>query len=702
MGLSGRIRDMNQKNNKVLFQPWRFWLIYALIAGVGGYYLFRLYNIQVIQGSKYTAKADDNRTQEISTSTQRGNIFYRNNYLLAQNIASYNVVITPANLPGDPSVIPSDSGDIQRIYRELSALVGIPASQGIIDDASVKNFTPCATEFGIAQIVVIGDTNFPYDPIRIKCNVDAKTAMVVNEKTKEWPGVGIEIVPVRDYTTGNLTSEVIGFLGPISANLADYYKSLGFVINREKIGFAGIEQSMQSELGGKNGKREVEVDVAGQVQRDLIPPVAPVPGNNIHLTIDTRLQNAARSALISEINYWNTILGKVQSTNGVVIAENPKTGEILAMVSYPNYENNRFAREISAYYYNQLKLDPNKPMFNQAISAENPPGSVYKMAAAIGALNEGVVTPDFQVDDPGKITILQKFYENDPGTPQPFYCWDRAGHGMVDFLHGVAWSCDVYFYKIGGGYQDQVPNGGLGPYRLPEYERALGYGKPTGVELTGEAKGLVPDPTWKRVNMGENWATGDTYIATIGQGFVLSTPIQVMQGFATIANDGKLMQPTLIHDITSPDGKVIRPFEPKLEWDITKDPLIQVYNGNVPTGEKKTVQPWVIQLTKVGLHMVVTEGTAKVEFAGDTTNSAGKTGTAEYCDNVAQAKNLCTPNNWPTHAWYVGYAPYDNPEIVVVAFVYNGGEGASVAAPIVHKVLDAYFQLKADDAAAGR
>ena len=693
---------MNQRNNKVLFQPWRFWLIYALIAGVGGYYLFRLYNIQVIQGSKYTAKADDNRTREISTSTQRGNIFDRNNYLLAQNIASYNVVITPANLPGDPSVIPSDSGDIQRIYRELSALVGIPASQGIIDDASVKNFTPCATEFGIAQIVVIGDTNFPYDPIRIKCNVDAKTAMVVNEKTKEWPGVGIEIVPVRDYTTGNLTSEVIGFLGPISANVADYYKSLGFVINRDKIGFAGIEQSMQSELGGKNGKREVEVDVAGQVQRDLIPPVAPVPGNNIHLTIDTRLQNAARSALISEINYWNTILGKVQSTNGVVIAENPKTGEILAMVSYPNYENNRFAREISAYYYNQLKLDPNKPMFNQAISAENPPGSVYKMAAAIGALNEGVVTPDFQVDDPGKITILQKFYENDPGTPQPFYCWDRAGHGMVDFLHGVAWSCDVYFYKIGGGYQDQVPNGGLGPYRLPEYERALGYGKPTGVELTGEAKGLVPDPTWKRVNMGENWATGDTYIATIGQGFVLSTPIQVMQGFATIANDGKLMQPTLIHDITSPDGKVIRPFEPKLEWDITKDPLIQVYNGNVPTGEKKTVQPWVIQLTKVGLHMVVTEGTAKVEFAGDTTNSAGKTGTAEYCDNVAQAKNLCTPNNWPTHAWYVGYAPYDNPEIVVVAFVYNGGEGASVAAPIVHKVLDAYFQLKADDAAAGR
>ncbi len=687
------------------FQTWRYMIIYAAILLLGGFYLFRLFNLQIINGFKYIADANNNRTRDISIPTQRGIIYDRNNFILAQNVPSYNVTITPADLPGDPSVLPSDSGDIQRIYRELSALIGVPASQGVINDTTVKNFTPCATDLGIAQIVVIGDTNFPYDPIRIQCNVDPKIAMVINEKAKDWPGVSVETVPIRDYPTGNLTSEVIGFLGPISADVQDYFKSLGFVVNRDKIGFAGIEESMQNELQGKNGKREVEVDVAGQIQRDLIPPAAPVPGDNIHLTIDTRLQNAARTALISEINYWNTYLGKIVMTNGVVIAENPKTGEILAMVSYPNYENNRLAREIPAYYYNQLKQDPNKPLFNQAISAENPPGSVYKMAAALGALNEGVITPDKQLDDPGKITILQKFYENDPGTPQPFYCWDRAGHGMVDFLHGVALSCDVYFYKIGGGYQDQVPNGGLGPYRLPEYERALGYGKPTGIELPGEAKGLVPDPTWKRVNLGENWATGDTYIATIGQGFVLSTPIQVLQGYATIANDGKLMQPTLIHDITGPDGKVIRPFQPIQEYDITKDQKIQVYNGNVGTGEYKTVQPWVIQLTKQGLRMVVTDGTAKTEFSGPDDaiiRSAGKTGTAEYCDNIAQARNLCISGAWPTHAWYAGYAPYDNPEILVVAFVYNGGEGASVAAPIVHKVLDAYFNLKAIDSGAGR
>jgi penicillin-binding protein 2 len=163
------------------------------------------------------------------------------------------------------------------------------------------------------------------------------------------------------------------------------------------------------------------------------------------------------------------------------------------------------------------------------------------------------------------------------------------------------------------------------------------------------------------------------------------------------------MQPTLIHDITSPNGKVIRPFQPVQEWDITKDAKIAAYNGSQPTGEYKTVQPWVIQLTKQGLRMVVTDGTAKAEFENDKSlQSAGKTGTAEYCDNIAQQRNLCQPSNWPTHAWYAGYAPYDNPEIVVVAFVYNGSEGATVAAPIVHKVLDAYFELKAIDAAAGR
>ena len=225
---------------------------------------------------------------------------------------------------------------------------------------------------------------------------------------------------------------------------------------------------------------------------------------------------------------------------------------------------------------------------------------------------------------------------------------------------------------------------------------------PICIELAGEETGLVPDPTWKRINQAEGWATGDTYIDVIGQGYVLSTPMQVLESMAIIANDGKYMQPTLIKEIVDQDGNVIKAFEPTLIWDITKDPVINVVDSNgIYTGETKVVEAWVVEELQNGLREVVISGTAAETFADLDIPSAGKTGTAEYCDNVAQAKGLCVQESWPTHAWYVGYAPFENPEIVVVAFVYNGGEGASVAAPIVLEVMQAYFELKAADIANG-
>lgn len=672
-------------------------MLYLLIGVIFVYYIFRLFGIQIVQGQTYKARADDNRTETISVPTTRGIIYDRNGYVLAENIPSYNVVITPAYLP-------DDVGAQQLIFRQLSALIGVPVSKGgtdkeIVDEVTVKNFKPCVTDIGITQIVYIGDTNWPYSAIRIKCNVDEKIARIVKEKSVDWQGVGIEVIPIRSYPTGSLTSEIIGFLGPIPAAQEDQYKALGFVPNRDKVGYAGVEQSMQDVLGGKNGQRTIEVDVAGKELRDLTTPIQPEPGQNVRLTIDTRLQNIAKTALISEINYINKHYN-LDSHNGVVIAMNPKTGEVLALVSYPTYENNRMAQVIPADYYQQLLNDPNRPLFNHAISAEHPPGSVFKLGTAIGALNEGVITPEKLIDDPGSITIMQKYYENDPGTPRKFVCWKRDGHGLVDFLHGVAYSCDVYFYKLGGGYGTEVPEG-LGIWRIGDYVRSLGYGIASGIELPGEAKGLIPDPTWKRINLGENWATGDTYIATIGQGYVLATPIQVLESAATIADNGIHMKPTLIKDIEDTLGNVVKPFTPIQLWDITQNPMINTYQDNIPTGEKKTVAPWTIQLLKQGMQMVVSIGTAQAQFEGDTILSAGKTGTAEYCDNIAQAKNLCKEGLWPAHAWYVGYAPYDDPEIAVVAFVYNGHEGSTVAAPVVRKVLDGYFELKAIDAANG-
>jgi penicillin-binding protein 2 len=673
------------------FNRGRILVFYVLITVILAVYLGRLFSLQILQGSIYKQKALNNSTSTVTTSANRGIIYDRNGFVLAQNIPSYNVSITPA-------LLPEDEGTIEAIYSALSEIIDIPVNNGEINDETVRLFKPCDTDMGIAQIVEIGNSNWPYNPVNIKCNVDENVALAVKGHESDWPGVSVEISSVRDYPTGELTSEIIGFMGPIPASQEKELRAKNFLPGRDKIGYAGIESSMQDELAGKNGVNVVEIDVAGKEIRNIEEPQAAVPGNNIKLTIDSRLQLAAKTALKGEIDFWNRWLGTIRSQNGVVIAINPKTGEILAMVSYPTYENNRMARQIPGDYYEQLLNDQYRPLFNHAISAEHPPGSVFKMSAAIGALNEKVVTPEQQLDCKGKIDILQRFYPNDPGTPMEFVCYNKAGHGMIDFIHGVAQSCDVYFYKIGGGYGEQVPDGGLGILRLSEYAKALGYGSVTGVELPGEAAGLIPTPQWKRINLQENWSNGDTYIATIGQGYVLSTPMQVLLSFATLANDGKQMQPTLIGDILDNEGKVVTPFTPKLKHDITKEPLITIYEDGISTDKKKVVEPWVIEKAKEGMRLVVTEGTMQGEFSRmglEYLQAAGKTGTAEYCDNVAQARNLCQRGNWPTHAWFVGYAPYDNPEIAVVAFVYNGGEGASVAGPIVGQVLKAYFNLKA-------
>jgi penicillin-binding protein 2 len=376
------------------------------------------------------------------------------------------------------------------------------------------------------------------------------------------------------------------------------------------------------------------------------------------------------------------------------------------MVSYPTYENNRMARVIPSYYYQQLLEDVRNPLLNHAVGAELPAGSVFKLSTAVGALNEGVVEPDQIIETPGEILITEKYTPNDPGYQRAFVDWNRAGFGQLDFLGGISNSSNVYFYKLGGGYKDEVPDG-LGICRLGTYARALGYGDYPGTELPEETNGQIPSPEWKRLTYGENWALGDTYIASVGQGFVIATPLQVLMSAATIANDGKLMRPTLIHHITDADGNIIQPFEPDMKWDITQDAVIDIFDEPTSTGsceakltgEKKSVEPWVVSKVQEGMRLAVTTGTLADEFENVITPAAGKTGTAEYCDEYANAKNLCKPGNWPTHAWTVSYAPYENPEIAVVAFVYNGGEGASVAGPIVRRVLEAYFEIQSIDAA---
>ncbi len=678
---------------------WRILVFGIVIAAVFTLYLGRLFTLQILESTDWVAQAEENRISRINLPTQRGIVFDRNDYILAQNIPSYNVVIVPAELP-------DDIGEIQEIYRQVSQLVNVPIN---LNEVTTEDpYVPCRSEHGIAQVVEYGETTAPYSPVRIRCNIDRTLAMTIKEKSVDLPGVDIEIESVRDYPTGSLTAAIIGYQGPISAAEEDYYLERNFVPNRDKVGYAGIERYFQSILSGRNGERLVEVDVGGQVLRDVIPPVDPLPGLNIKLTIDSRLQSAAESILIREIDEWNAYFGEERMNSGVVIALNPKTGEVLAMVSYPSYENNRMARVIPQYYFEQLSEDERNPMLNHAVGDELPAGSVFKLVTAVGALNEGVVTPEQIIEAPPKIVIEEKFSANEINPrPREFVDWNDAGFGEIDFVNGLANSSNVYFYKLGGGYQDEVPEG-LGICRLGTYARALGYGDFPGIELPLVEDGLIPDPTWKRINQGENWSSGDTYIASVGQGFVIATPLQVLLSAATIANDGVLMRPTILQEILDSEGNVIKSFLPDPIRDITSDPVIDVFEDpsspggceSKLTGEKKTVEPWVIEKVQEGMRLAVINGTLTNEFENVNISVAGKTGTAEYCDKFANEKNLCIPGNWPTHAWTTAYAPYEDPEIAVVAFVYNGGEGASVAGPIVRQLLEAYFEIKAGDTAA--
>ena len=276
---------------------WRVLFIYGIIIGVVGVMAYRLVALQVVGPQTWIDQSIDNYEQTISDPAPRGIIYDRNGYILARNIASYNVVITPAALPDDPA-------DIQRIYREVSDLTGVPAG-GPVTDATLdaaKLFSPCVPGPSIADMVALGDSLAPYTPVKITCNISEELARVMREKSVDWPGVSVEIEPIRDYPTGSLTADIVGFLGPIPEALADAYKDRGFIANRDKIGYSGAETSLDDILLGKNGQRVVQIDVAGQVQRNLKPPIPAVAGNNVVLTIDTRLQKAAETALVDEID----------------------------------------------------------------------------------------------------------------------------------------------------------------------------------------------------------------------------------------------------------------------------------------------------------------------------------------------------------------------------------------------------------------
>lgn len=674
------------QNTTTGIAPERIWSFYVVIALALLGAAYQLVRLQITGFDAFAERALDNRQQRLTLPAPRGVVYDRNGVLLAQNVPAISVSITPA-------LLPEDAGRLAELYARLSELTGVPISTPPLDagNATGNRIGDDSPSPGIQELVFLQETNAPYRPVVIAPDLSREKALVLGAELRSLPGVQLEVRALRDYPTGALTAHVVGYMGPITEDQSDYYVNLGFDPARDRIGYAGIENRMQDVMAGRNGYKEVEVDVAGRELRTLGEGQAPVPGQSVVLTIDVRLQAAAEAALANRMKIENQIAQADTNplrppqpvTNGVAIAINPQTGEVLAMVSLPTYDNAMFSRFIPAAYYQEMADHPYKPLFNNAISGEYPPGSVFKVAVAAGALQEGVVTADQVIFDPGEIIITNRYFPNDPGKTRRVVCYNRAGHGDVNFIRGIAVSCDVYFYALGGGYEaGGVQDGGLGIDRLHNYATMLGFGQLTGIELPGERKGLMPTRDWKRLNIGENWSTGDTYIASIGQGYVLSTPLQVLMAYTPFINrDGYVRKPTLIREVRDGEGNVLR-------------------TASVQNQSQTALTPYVIEQVSLGLRQVMIDGTGK-KLAVEGINLAGKSGTAEYCDNVAQAADRCQYGSWPAHAWMVAYAPYEKPEIAVVVFVYSGEEGSTVAGPVAQEIIDAYFALKGMSPAAG-
>lgn len=662
--------------------------------------LYRVYWLQQTQGEQLQTQADDNQIARLLIDSPRGVIFDRNDTLLAYNDPSFNVTITPAFLP-------DDEAEQQAIFQRVSLLTGVPVTNTIeqtsllesADPALVSTYSRLAQLYGapvqetldVTGIVpqlpdsiegIVNRFSFaPYLPASIITGIPITLAYTIEQESVFLPGVRVIEEPIRRYPSGEYTAHLIGYMGPIPN---ENWLALGYQRD-DRVGWAGLESSMEIEMSGQKGERQIEVDWTGRELRQIGPTIEPIPGQNLHLTIDIDLQTEAYNILADAMERRRATFDSftrlpVEVEQGVVVALNPNTGEILAMVNIPTFDNNRFSTEVPVEYYLSLARNDYTPLVNHAISGTYPPGSTFKLVPAAGALEEGVISPFRTLFDPGQITIPNRFAPNDPGRAQTFVCWLRSGHEFMNMITGLSNSCDVYFYKVTGGFnQDGESIQGLGIDRLHEYADQFGFGRVQGLELPLEAPGNNPSQAWKRQSYGEPWSTGDDYNAGIGQGYVTATPLQVAQMAAVVANGGFLYRPTIIHHITDGEGNVIVPFEPEVLNSVDVD------------------RQW-LDIVAQGMRLVNQEGgtgSGYVDWFDDFgLTSAGKTGTAEYCDNIAIERAWCREGEiLPTHSWYVGYAPYEDPEIVVVAFIFNGGEGSQWAAPVAREVMAAYFQI---------
>ncbi len=578
----------------------------AVIAGflllAGTFWFF-----QIIQHEQFREMAENNHQRELALRAPRGVLFDRNGRVLVENRPAFNV-----------SIVRLRTTDLDRTVRVLAAVAGV-------DETSVR------------EIVDRHRHEPSYRPIVVIENATLAQVAAISARRLDFelPDVVVQQVPAREYPGGQLGAHLFGYVGEATdAQVAsdDSLKS------GDVVGQAGFERAHNAVLMGKDGARTVIVNSVGREMGEL-ERIEPTEGRRLQLTIDYDIQKAIEDAFAAS------------GFNGAAVVLDPSTGDVLGFTSRPAYDPNAFAAGIDKVTWASLNTDDLRPLQNRALQGRYSPGSTFKMAVALAALEEGIITPDFKVHCAGGANFYGRFFK----------CWKKGGHGAVDLRHAIEQSCDVFFYTVGNM---------VGVDRIHKWATLLGLGAISGIDLPNELAGLVPSTEWKKQRTGEKWYAGETISVSIGQGQVSVTPISMAVYMATLGNGGVRVTPHLIKAEDTGNG-----------WTAVPPP---------PPQSKVEMKPDALQAIHDGLWMVVnaagTGGRARIPGK----DVCGKTGSAQVISNQGRAAAGRSGKDLRDNGWFVFFAPRDNPKIAGVVFLEHGMHGPN-AASVAHHILDTFF-----------
>jgi penicillin-binding protein 2 len=610
----------NRFKSEVIIDPRRIYFAIAVFAFLVLSLVGRLWYLQILKGKDFAIASERNRVREVTRPSPRGLIFDRNGGLMLSNRPFFDLVIIPQYLQNREQTL--------KIVSELFSISLEQIEKRLAESASIPHFVP----------------------IRIKRNLTLHEVAMMESNKFFLPGVDVDTAPRRDYQRSD-SAHLFGYLGEVtnreldSLNSVsrDYQYKVGSIIGK-----MGVEKKYENLLRGVEGKDYLQVDAYGRLQSasamdfGLSNRKAATRGHDVYLTIDDDIQRAAVEAF--------------RNKNGAVVAMNAQTGEILAYVSHPNFSLSMYQDGLTGEDWQLLQTNPFKPLLDKVTGGEYPPGSVFKIITALAALEEGVVSPQRTYSCNGVFSLGNGKWR----------CWKKTGHGVVNLRRSLEQSCDVFYYQVGNL---------LGVDRIAKWSRAFGLGEKTGLDLNMERPGLVPSTDWKLQSRGAPWQSGDTINVSIGQGYNLMTPLQIVTMMAAVGNGGKVYKPYLLKRIVDADGNTVA----------EEKPLAR---------RKIAYKPENMALVRLGLEDVVMSptGTGKRSMVQGF-RIAGKTGTAQTAALKRTKDQDEVHFQQRDHAWFAAYAPAENPEIAVVALSeFDGGGGGAQAAPIVQKVLDAYLR----------